>query len=190
MVPERPNALTGSISRLCADTRKGDSRTEAPMARARAIEAGRGRWADQYGWTATLTTRKRPPARQWAGRHAGQEAELEHVALRLRGPCYSELSGGNCLDHRVRLCPRRRWLRDRLRSRLYGYRSVRMSQQTHSSSPDHMIPVANCIRCKVGMRLAAIEPTRRPGVDRLVFECTCGYSIRLPVRRADADQSS
>jgi hypothetical protein len=64
-----------------------------------------------------------------------------------------------------------------------------MSQQTHSHSPDQNIPVANCIRCKVGMWLAAIEPTTRPGVDKLIFECTtCSYSITLPMRRADAER--
>jgi hypothetical protein len=63
-----------------------------------------------------------------------------------------------------------------------------MSQQTHSHSPDQNIPVANCIRCKIGMRLVVIEPTTRPGLERLVFECACGYSIRLPVRKADAER--
>ncbi len=63
-----------------------------------------------------------------------------------------------------------------------------MSQQTHSHSPDQNIPVANCIRCKVGMYLAAIEPTNRPGIDKLIFECTCGYSITYSMRRADAER--
>jgi hypothetical protein len=62
-----------------------------------------------------------------------------------------------------------------------------MSQQTHSHSRSQNIPVANCIHCKLGMWLAAVEPDTRPGVDILVFECTCGYSITLPMRRADAE---
>ncbi len=62
-----------------------------------------------------------------------------------------------------------------------------MSQQTHSHSTYPNMPVSNCIRCKVGMWLASIEPTNRPGVDKLIFQCTtCSYSITLPMRRADA----
>ncbi len=63
-----------------------------------------------------------------------------------------------------------------------------MSQQTHSHWTDPNMPVANCIRCKVGMWLAAIEPTDRPGVDKLIFECTCGYSVTYSMRRADAER--
>jgi hypothetical protein len=53
-----------------------------------------------------------------------------------------------------------------------------MAQQTHSRSTDQRLPIANCICCKIGMRLTIIDTATRPGVDTLVFECTCGFSIK------------
>lgn len=47
-----------------------------------------------------------------------------------------------------------------------------------------VIPEITCLQCEAPMRLAIIEPLLTiEGIDRFVFECSCGYSYRHPVER-------
>jgi hypothetical protein len=79
----------------------------------------------------------------------------------------SRLSDRRTLVHRIgsspspaRHCPRRRWLRDQLCSRLYGNRSTAMFQ-THNPNPTVAPPIALtlCPVCGEAMRISVSKPS-------------------------------
>ncbi len=52
--------------------------------------------------------------------------------------------------------------------------------QDADQAAGQVIPVMTCPRCRVGMRLAIIEPAAKAlaSADLLIFECTCGFTCK------------